>query len=255
MSSFNSLDRAVEILFAFTKEEQCLTAEQIAKKIGLPRGSIYRYINALMEKGLIEKHESRSMFRLGCRLLYFQSVIRYHDTLERISYPYMEKLAAKTSETIQLTIMKENYTVAIRSVESTAMVRVAPPVGLPGPMHAGANSKAIIAFRDRKEWDQVCARGLAKLAPSTITEPDEFLRELARVREQGYAYSVEELHQGAWGAAAPVFDANGNVTASLGVSGPLFRNSSELKDLSIRLVMEYSRKISEEMGCPHIRAK
>ena len=247
MSSFQSLDRAIDILFVFTKAEPRLTADEIARKAVLPRGSIYRYINALMENGLLERDPDTSKFQLGYKLLYFQSVIHYNEALEDIVHPFMVDINKKTSETVQLTMYRDGKAVPLQSVESNAHVRVAPPIGLVRDLHAGANDKVILAFRPQDEIDRIISGKLEKYTEYSITDPVMLNTELEKIRRDGFAYSSQEMHQGAWGVAAPIFDGKGNAVASIGISGPIFRLDDKLLELSTRLVIEAGKKLSDRL--------
>jgi DNA-binding IclR family transcriptional regulator len=52
--------------------------------------------------------------------------------------------------------------------------------------------------------EQVIARGLLRLTPRTITDPDELRRDLAEVRRNGYAITREEMTLGTVSVAAPI---------------------------------------------------
>jgi DNA-binding IclR family transcriptional regulator len=248
MSDFKSLDRAIKILFVFNKTDKHLTAEQIADRSGLPRGSIYRYLNALMDNKFVERDQGQNTFRLGFRLLYFSDIIHYNTTLEKIAQPYMDKLARTLEETVQLTIRDEHMGIAINSVESSATIRVAPPLGGTVPLHAGANNKVILAFCDEHEWQSIFNTPLERFTDHTITDPEVLKRELHYIRRQGYAFSKEELHFGAWGVAAPIFNASGTAFASIGVSAPLTKQSETKQQAAIELTLDFAKKISASLG-------
>ncbi len=247
MSEFQSLDRAIRVLFAFSRERSRLSAEQIASVADLPLGSVYRYINALVAHGLLERDQQKREYRLGYRLLYFHHVVNNSDTLESASETPMRELAEQTDETIQLTLIRGDRGIAIKSIESSANVRVAPPLGKFMPLYAGANYKAILAFRPAAEQDRVFAGELQRLAPGTILDVDELKEDLQKIRENGYAFSSEEMHQGAWGVAAPIKAGSGEAIASLGVSGPLFRMTDDHLSTCIRLVRDYAQRISDRL--------
>lgn len=246
MSNFQSLERAIDILFAFNKEELYLTAEEIAKKVGLPRVSVYRYLNTLVDRGLLEKDDDSLKFRLGYKLLYFQSLIHYNDVLEKVALPVMTQISKNIKETIHLTIFKNGQGTIIESIESSASVRVAPPLGTPLPVNGGSTLEAIIAFLPANEIDELCNQEFIEFTKNTIMTKPALINKLEKVRQDGYAYSYEEVHDGAWGVAAPIFNRNGRPIASLGISGPIFRLSDSLKELAIEHVLKSSNEITEK---------
>ena len=50
-----SLEKGLNVLALFNKERPVLTQSEIAKTLGLNMTSTYRYINTLVELGLLEK--------------------------------------------------------------------------------------------------------------------------------------------------------------------------------------------------------
>ena len=87
-------------------------------------------------------------------------------------------------------------------------------------------------------------KGLPKLCTNTITEPDELMAELARIRERGYAESHEETDLGAWGIATPIHDRKGDVVAAIGIAGPGSRFTSQLRQQWVILCQQAAQRIS-----------
>ena len=58
---------------------------------------------------------------------------------------------------------------------------------------------------------------------NTITNSDEFVAELRRVRERGYAFDRGETSLQAACVGAPILDARGTAVAALSISGPTSR--------------------------------
>ena len=54
---------------------------------------------------------------------------------------------------------------------------------------------------------------LEPLTPRTTTDPNELRERLAAIRREGFAISLGETVPGAAGLAAPIFNADGSVTA------------------------------------------
>jgi DNA-binding IclR family transcriptional regulator len=91
-------------------------------------------------------------------------------------------------------------------------------------------------------------QGLPKLCTNTITDPAALMANLANIRELGYALSVEETDQGAWGIATPIWDQKGQVVAAIGVAGPMLRFSETLAEQYVATCCRASRQISQVLG-------
>jgi IclR family KDG regulon transcriptional repressor len=90
--------------------------------------------------------------------------------------------------------------------------------------------------------------GLPQVCTNTITDPNELVTELSRIRECGYAESLEETDLGAWGVATPIYGRNGEVLAAIGVVGPSSRFSDELARQYVALCHAAARRISALLG-------
>ena len=93
-------------------------------------------------------------------------------------------------------------------------------VGAAYPLHAGASSKALLAFLPADEIDDYLRRSeLDALTTETITDGTILRRELDQIRQQGFAVSLGERQAGAGSVAAPVLNDRGEVVMVVGPSG------------------------------------
>ena len=65
--------------------------------------------------------------------------------------------------------------------------------------------------------------GLKQYTKNTITDPDQLRSHLNEIREDGYAYSIEEFSEGVITIAAPIYDYTGKVIGALSMVGPIQR--------------------------------
>jgi len=79
------------------------------------------------------------------------------------------------------------------------------------------------------EWlsGYLASTRLRPLTSRTITDPDMLLRELRRVRDQGWALVDQELEDGLRSVAAPLRNAQGTVVAAINVSAPVQRGPAD----------------------------
>src|SRR6185437_13683751 len=78
---------------------------------------------------------------------------------------------------------------------------------------------------------------LDPLTERTITDPEALRERLAAIRRDGFAISIGETVPGAAGVAAPIFNADGSVSAGLLIGAPIDRFEQELPELK-RLLRE-----------------
>ncbi|MBC9731578.1 IclR family transcriptional regulator, partial [Streptomyces sp. TRM68367] len=122
-------------------------------------------------------------------------------------------------------------------------------VGQLTPLHATSSGKILLAYLPAEERAALIAEvGLKKVTPHTITAKTKLEKNLAAVREAGYAWAREELELGLHAMAAPIHNRDGNVTAALSASGPSYRLTEErLHELAPRL-LKGAEEIGHRMG-------
>jgi DNA-binding IclR family transcriptional regulator len=124
------------------------------------------------------------------------------------------------------------------------------------PLHATALGKAVLAYFDDDSVEDVVTGALPKLTGQTHVSPAAIRRELAAVRDAGYAVEREEALLGEGGIAAPIFDRRGEVIGAVGVAGPRERllRRNRLPDVTAA-VLESARGISRDLGAPRWPAR
>ena len=105
------------------------------------------------------------------------------------------------------------------------------PARLPPTMaHALAVSKVLVAHAPGRRARLDPSRWTA-YTPATITSPDAYDLELARIRREGYALDREEFAAGVACVCAPIADPGGRVGAAIAVTLPAPRFRAELDRL------------------------
>jgi len=115
-------------------------------------------------------------------------------------------------------------------------------------LHSTSVGKALLAWLPKQELEAIVRQqGLKKRTPKTIHTASRLLADLELVRDQGHAVDDEENSLGARCLGAPIFDAEGNVTAALGVSGTLTQVDEENLPKIADALKETARRISRQL--------
>jgi DNA-binding IclR family transcriptional regulator len=86
------------------------------------------------------------------------------------------------------------------------------------------------------------------VTPRTLSDRSALDRDLARVRDRGYALSQEELEPGFVAVGAPVYSADGRVAAAISVGGPKVRLTPDVIASIARRLPRAAARISERLG-------
>ncbi|MEE4495257.1 IclR family transcriptional regulator [Streptomyces sp. BE230] len=219
-------DRALDILLLFSDERPALSGAQVALHLGVARSTAYRYLQSLLAAGLVEGGPAG--YRIGPRVLGLARLARKAIGLEGAARPVMRRLSDELCETVLLTRRSGSMVVCLDRVEHDPPVRLSYERGHILPVNAGAPALALLAWSGQEEIRSVLGhRPLTKLTRRTLTDPDQLVARLRRIRVRGVAVTREELDKDVVGVAAPVFGTDGEVRAAVSVAVPVSRLTAD----------------------------
>ena len=246
----SSLDKAFDVLFSFREDSRrLLNVQEISEIVAIPQSSVYRYISKLCEKDLLQIDPSSKKYRLGMMLFELGSIVYQQMGIREVMIPFMKELYEETKESVFLTILEKDHVVCIEKIESNSMLRISVKRGDVMPLHAGASAKILMAYLPEAEQDKFIRKGrLDKFTSHTITEPKRLKKHLREICLKGYAFSNQELQEGARAIAAPIRDISGHVIAGLCIAGPMHRFQSHQIERYKKIIMDVSTKASHSLG-------
>ena len=233
-----TIDRAAQLLTLVLEAERPRPLADLAGEAALPKSTASRLLGALERQGLIQQNGRRGSFEPGPVVRRFA----HRGQLVELAQPRMDVLAAASGETINLAVPGPLGVEHLAQVESRHFLGTGQWVGRRVPYHCTAVGKVLVAFSGVEPGP------LEAHTPATISEPEQFAAEIARVRRDRSAIAVDELEVGLTGLAAPVFGAGGRAFAALSISGPTLRLHAQLiAELRPTLIHE-ARELGHDMG-------
>lgn len=192
--SIRAVDRALDILDVLARSDAGISLVDLARTIGLPKSSVFRYLSTLERRGLVIRNDN-DVFKLGAGRAYMRP--RDVARLCAAAGPRMQEICRRFDETINLGTLDGHRIVYLEVVESHKAMRFAATRGSTDPIHSSALGKVVAASLGDDEIRGILAvEGMPALTPNTITSPEGFLAELAVVRRQGYAVDEGENEEG-----------------------------------------------------------
>ena len=146
----------------------------------MSRSTTYRYLQSLRTSNLLEEDAVRGGFRLGSRIFELARIAREGLGLSEIALPIMRDLAREVDETVLLTRRSGNMAVCVERVEIARPIRLSYERGHLLPLHAGAPAKVLLAFEEDADLVVDSLAPFERFTDTTITDPDDLRRELAR---------------------------------------------------------------------------
>lgn len=247
-NTIQALDRGLEILTALTARPG-LTLSELAAETQQAVATVYRALVTLQQHGMVECEEPAQVWHIGSGAFRVGSAfLRRTKVVERARQP-MDTLMRTTGETANLGIEVRDEVLFLSQIETHEAIRAFFPPGTKAPMHVSGIGKALLAWYPEERVRGVIARrGLERFTSLTHTSEVALLRDLARVRERGFAIDDQERAEGMRCVAAPIFNTYGEPVAGLSVSGPAFRMGLAEADRLGKLVRSAADQVTEATG-------
>jgi DNA-binding IclR family transcriptional regulator len=233
--SVRAVDRALDILLAFRPRDDALTVSELLGRVDLSRPTLYRLLRTLEGKQFLVASGDPQRFRLGPAVARLSHVWSTGLDLGATAEPMMRRLRDETGETVALFVPEGAFRLCIAEMPSSQALSFRRGIGYRERLTVGASGKVILAY-------------MRPPLPKTDLEPRKYARELALIRERGFAISENELIQGAVAVSAPVFDGAGRVAAALSVFGPSARLGPSQVTRFGKLLLREAQSISQALG-------
>jgi DNA-binding IclR family transcriptional regulator len=217
---------------------------EIARRTGINASTVSRLLSTLVSGGFVEHIPESGRYRLGPHLMRLASHALSQIDLRTLARPHLAALEEETGETATLSIAGEGEAVTVDFVVSRATVASVARIGRPSVAHATATGKVMLAFAPTARF----SAELEGFTDRTITSSKRLMREIATVREQGWAEAVKEREIDLNAIAAPIFGSGGELAAILGVQGPAGRFGRRKREAALPFLLRRAGALSASLG-------
>ena len=224
MAGVQSLERAFGLLELIAAHRGAMSLSELATSSGLPPPTLHRLARTLVDLGYLRQEPSRR-YALGPRL--FLLAESSTMMLNAVALPHLSHLVDEIGETANLAMLDGDQVAYVAQAPGRHSMRMFTEVGRRVQPHCTAVGKALLAATTDEEVRALLQRtGLPRHTAHTVTDPDEFLAQLGRVRDSGYAMDEGEQEVGVRCIAVKVPEST--LPLAISVSGPAPRMTDDL---------------------------
>jgi len=245
-----SLERALQIMCAFTSERSAYTLTQLTEAVRLPKATTIRLCSTLIKYGFMKFDHASMQYSLGIKLFELGSIVYSSLSLRKTASPFLQQLQIRSGKTCFLGILENDELVYLDKRESPGNpIRFASQIGRIRPPYFGMLGQVLMASLPEDEVDRILQKNpLIAHTKRTTTDPYEFREKLAKIRKQGYLIEDGEAIEGISGIAAPIYNFTGSAVAAVGVSFISSSVDAKGKEALLAEVIKAAEVISREMG-------
>lgn len=239
-ASVQVIDRAFAIL-ELVSQQGSTSLKDIYSALGLNKASTLRIASALVSNGYLDKDPKGNYsltfkpYELGIRAVRRVDYITFiRETLDNIS--------SELGVIAQFSVREQNELLCIESFDlSRANFSVYTRVGQRSQLYATSAGKAILStYQDddiKALWEKL---DIHVYTPKTITNLDDFMKEIYVTRQRRFAIDDEESELGLFCVGTPLVNANQKAIGAISLSTNMM-NDAILQRMSSSLLSQTQR--------------
>jgi len=241
--TMRGVQRTVAVFECFSSDRLSLTLQEIADGIGLAKSTTFRIVQSLQNTGHLIRLEDQR-YCLSFRFTRLAGLVMSTLNIRQVARPTMQQLALETNETITLNIANERDRTCIDVIDTPAPLMSLARPGQHVPLdNKGATAKTLMAHLP----DPDRARIVAHAVRATHRKREDILRELAKIRKDGYCLSHGERVLGLSAIAAPIWEGDGFAHYCVTITAPTVRLRPRI-DPFVRALRTATEEISRRWG-------
>ena len=247
-----AIEKALDILLAFTPNNPDMGTVELSQKTGFHTATVNRTLKALTGKKFLYKNPITRKFSLGPAIFALGEAVleSVRGNLLPVAIPYIRELSQNLRETVVLEVLLGMSGIIAYVEQGDHTLNIRADIGGRVPTHASAGSKAIIAFSEQETVERFLKKKLERFTKTTITDPEKLRMQFKKIREDGVAFTKEEMNLGVNAIGGPVFNYENRPVAAIVVVGPASRVKCNKKSPMVAQLKETAFKISANLFHP-----
>lgn len=242
-----TLLKGLRVLEVLAASPQPMGVTALSRSLDLTRSNTHRTLQTLVSAGYVRTHSASGTYECTLRLFEIASLIVGRLNVREMADAFLQQLSHASHETIHLTVLDGFEIVYINKIESPQPIRAYSAIGGRAPAHCVSSGKALLAWQSDEVLGDIPAN-LEQKTPQSLASRQALLDDLTETRRRGFATNRGEWRDSVGGVASPVFDANSQPVAAIGMSVPLERFTfSSQQDLGM-LVAQSACALSRTLG-------
>ena len=252
-----ALQRGLQLLGQFTRDQRELTGAELSRRLGVPRASVFRLLQTLEQMGFVERIGDSAHYKLGIAVL--RLGFEYLASMELTEHgrPILDDLCAATGLSAHLAVRDGHEVVVVAKSAGRAVMFNSIQVGARLPAHATVLGRVLLGGQTTDDLARLFAgvtlSASSSKTPTTLAALKDMVDADARC---GYGVSQGGYDAGISTVAAPVFDEHHRVAAVVNVTVSANQIDPALLDTLVSQVCQAAARLSERLNhSPHVAAR
>jgi IclR family transcriptional regulator, KDG regulon repressor len=246
----STLGNAASILRLFTPDRLEISVTDVSKMLGIPKSSASRLLKAMLQQGLLARHENSPRYKVGNLLFEVSQLYRLNSSLIELTDDVLKAICRETGHTGYVSILDGADVLVIRMHQGSHALRVFTPLGQRAPAFATANGRTLLARLSEDEVRAIHADGLGIPSPNSPQSIDELLAALVNVRRKGWEEADDEAIPGVGSISVSVADPKVRESIGFCISYSGSNMGTEEKNRIVALLTAAAHRIAARFDDP-----
>jgi DNA-binding IclR family transcriptional regulator len=241
------LEKGLIIANIVKQSDRPLGVNEISKLSSINLTTAFRLLQTLSNRGWIYKDDN-DKYIVGHKISFVTERNNFLIALKEVSYYTMMRLTKVESQAMNLVIRENEKCIILQQSRTNKIIDYVPPKGSELPVYASASGKILLSEMPDILRDLILDTVVFKpLTQHTITKRSEFLDELIKVKNMGYAVDIHESQEQGVCYAVPVRGNNSDIIAALSFSGFIGKTTESDANYYCQLLKKASSEITENL--------
>ncbi|AUW45928.1 IclR family transcriptional regulator [Rhizobium leguminosarum] len=246
--SVKSVQLAFDVLEAVAASQEEVGVSELAAHLGTTKGTVFRHLQTLMERGYVDQNQTSSRYKLGMRSYFIGQTAAARIEILSASTEAVSALRDEIGETVVVSALRGTSLIVLRTVFGKSTLEIGVREGSELVLHGTAQGKIALAFSRKPLLQGVLRKGLEPITEHTITDPAAFDKELQLARAQGYVTAANQETFGINALAAPILDQTGDLVGTIAIVGSVQNIKHDPSHKQVEALLKASLRISWNLG-------
>jgi DNA-binding IclR family transcriptional regulator len=216
-----ALERGLRLLAQFSRQEKRLGAPELARRLDLPRSTVFRLLSTLEAAGYVERVGDGHSYQLGLGVLRLGFEYLASLELTQLGAPILQQFTEETGYSSNLVVRDGRSIVYVAKVAPSSPFRSSVSVGTRLPAHATVLGRVLMRDISLAELSALYPETqLQRFSARTPASVEELYRQIQDDRRHNYVMAEAYFESHISTIAAPVRDISSRVVAAIGTTVP-----------------------------------
>lgn len=242
-----SVQLALDVLERVASAGEEVGVSELAAQLGTTKGSVFRHLKTLTERGYLSQNSLTSRYRLGVQAYVLGQIAATGIDLLSASADAIRDLRDELGLSVVLSVLQGRRLVVVETLLGKSTLEIGVRTGTELQLHCNAQGKIALAFAKQLSVDQLPGE-LSAITANTVTDRALLSRQVIEARSQAWASAIEEETLGISAIAAPILGINEEFIGTVALVATVQGISRKVDAAQVRALKKAALRASWNLG-------